>query len=102
MVRRTEGEGDRVGTLLARASRGTLTLVAARLDLSRHRRERFYSLSAALDQLDRHILRRGEEGDAHTGPNRPWLHGERHALSFQLRDGGIDVVHRQAKVLQPH
>ena len=29
MVRGTEGEGDRVGTLSARAFRGTLTLVAS-------------------------------------------------------------------------
>ncbi len=36
MVRSTEGEGDRVGTLqFLRAGPNTLTLVASRLDLSR-------------------------------------------------------------------
>src|ERR1700745_4240562 len=54
----------------------------------------------AIEQLDRHPLRRAQEGDAHARPHRGRLPGELAALGLELRDHGVDAGDRESEVIE--
>ena len=54
----------------------------------------------AIEQLDRHPLRRAQEGDAHARPHRGRLPGELDALGLELRDHGVDAGDREPEVIE--
>src|SRR5215470_5212673 len=54
----------------------------------------------AIEQLDRHPLRRAQEGDAHARPHRGRPPGELDALGLELRDHGVDAGDREPEVIE--
>src|SRR5438132_12640297 len=57
-------------------------------------------LRVALQKLDGNALRSADEADAHARADGLRLLGERHALRLQLRGNGVDVLDRQAEMIE--
>src|ERR1700682_5511912 len=57
-------------------------------------------LFVALQKLDRNALRSADEADAHARPDRGWLARELDALGLDLGGDRVDVLYRQAEVIE--
>src|SRR5579871_1221892 len=71
----------------------------APFDPSWHHPSRIFRI--ALQQLDGDALRAADEADAHAGADGGRLLGERDAFGLDLGGYRVDVLHRQAEMVEP-